>query len=101
MAESTDQKAGRYLAEGRVAALHVDREDGRGAYRVKGSDDDPYAVHYSQGDWTCNCQARVLECAHILACKKISAFKSVRARIFKSDEDEISRQLADLFRVDT
>jgi hypothetical protein len=94
LAESVDQKAGRYLAEGRVAVLHVDPR-GLGAFRVKGSDDDPYDVIYNDG-WSCNCQARVLECAHILACKKISAFKSVRARIFSSGDDDITRQLAEL-----
>jgi hypothetical protein len=100
MAESVDQKAGRYLAEGRVAVLHVDRAQGRGVFRVKGSDDDPYEVGYSMGDWSCNCQARVLECAHILSCKKISAFQSVRKKIFNSGDDEITRRLAELW-VDT
>jgi hypothetical protein len=96
MAESVDQKAGRYLAEGRVAVLHVDRKNGSGIYQVKGSDDDPYEVTYSRGDWTCNCQARVLQCSHIAACKKISAFEAVRFKIFSAEEDDITRMLASL-----
>lgn len=93
MAESVDQKAGRYLAEGRVAVLQVSPMNGR--FKVKGSDDEPYDVGFG-GEWTCNCQARVLECAHILACKKITAFKSVRAKIFNPGDDDITRQLAAL-----
>jgi hypothetical protein len=63
---------------------------------VRGSDDDPYEVFYSHGDWRCNCQARVLECTHIVACQKISVFEPVEFKIFSPDEDEITRMLASL-----
>lgn len=92
MTESVDQKAGRYLAEGRVAVLHVSPMKGR--FEVLGSDDEPYHVGYG-GDWTCNCQARVLECAHIVACQKITNFRRVQTSKLSSG-DEITRLLAEL-----
>lgn len=79
MSESKDQKAGRYLAEGRVAALHVNRREHTGQFRIAGSSDEPYDVFYRSGDWTCTCPARVLDCVHILACQKISDFSPYRS----------------------
>lgn len=72
MSEDLDQKAGRYLAEGRVAALLVNLDKGFGVFLVSGSGDEPYKVVHRDRAWECNCQARVLNCAHIRACKLIT-----------------------------
>ena len=93
MAESTDQKAGRYLAEGRVAVLRKDFF--KGSFSVSGSDDEPYSVLFD-GNWTCICQARVLECAHIIACQKIASFEHIQPKPLSSGDDEITRLLASL-----
>jgi hypothetical protein len=99
LTESVDQKAGRYLAEGRVAVLRKDHF--KASFSVLGSDDDPYSVLFD-GDWSCNCQARVLECAHIVACKKIASFEHIKPQSsFSSGDDDITKQLAALFNADT
>lgn len=93
MSESVDQKAGRYLAEGRVAVLRKDFF--KGSFSVSGSDEEPYSVLFD-GDWSCNCQARVLECTHIVACKKIASFEHIKPQPLSSSDDDISRLLAEI-----
>lgn len=97
MSESTDQKAGRYLAEGRVAALLVNAEAGMGTFSVLGSGDEPYNVAY-HGEWACDCPARVLECAHIVACRRIAKFEPRRSLTPASEKSDITRQLAEILK---
>lgn len=98
MSETLDQKASRYLAEGRVAVLRKDYF--KGSFSVSGSDDEPYSVIFD-GDWRCACQARVLECAHIKACQKIASFEHIQPKALSSEDDDITRQIAAIFRADT
>ena len=89
MSESVTTKADRYLTEGRVRVLYLDNK--RGEFEVAGSE--KYFVKAMP--WLCNCPARVLECAHILACQKISTFDDIRKTMFV-DDDANSKFLADL-----
>lgn len=89
MNETITTKADRYLTEGRVRVLLVN--DSGGEFEVAGSD--KYSVKAMP--WTCNCPARVLECAHIVACQKITSFDDIRKTMFV-DDDANSRFLADL-----
>lgn len=72
MRETVAQKGDRYLAEGRIVVIGVDRHHvaarARGAGQV-------YAVEWSPGaGWSCSCPhiARA-DCSHLLAVKKIVA----------------------------
>lgn len=67
-----DEKARRYLTEGRVKAQHVG--EFTALFHVRGSEPgDPYFVKFSKvGGWKCDCPARVPECAHIKACALIT-----------------------------
>lgn len=89
MAESITSKADRYLTEGRVRVLSVSND--KGSFEVAGSD--KYIVNAAP--WTCNCPARVLECAHIVACQKITSFDSIRKVMF-TGQDEASMFMAKL-----
>ena len=82
MAESVATKADRYLTEGRVRVLFLDNN--KAEFEVAGSD--KYSVKAMP--WTCNCPARVLECAHIVACQKITSFDDVRKIMFTGDDEE-------------
>lgn len=79
MGASIAEKAGRYLAEGRVKVQFV-TEDG-GLFHVTGSDPgDPYYVRFSSlAGWKCDCPARVDVCAHVKACQTITEFKPVES----------------------
>lgn len=68
MSESVQQKADRYLTEGRVRVVRVTDESAY--FEVWGSRSTPYKVH-GGADWLCNCEARVPDCAHIKACRKV------------------------------
>jgi predicted nucleic acid-binding Zn finger protein len=68
VAESVATKADRYLTEGRVIVLSLSQN--KGEFEVQGSE--TYSL--TAVPWTCTCPARVEECAHILACKKITSF---------------------------
>ena len=92
MSESIDSKAARYLVENRVAVVEV--IDQVGIFQVVGSDAKPYVVRHG-GEWTCTCPSRVLECSHILACRKITKFDPLRQMLFTGD-DELSQMMHDL-----
>jgi uncharacterized Zn finger protein len=59
-------KGDRYLIEGRVRVVSAT------AFTVRGSGAEPYRVAYLHGAWACDCPSRVLVCAHVAACQKIS-----------------------------
>lgn len=89
MTETTTQKADRYLTEGRVRVVLVDGN--KGEFEVAGNE-----TYYVRAmPWTCTCPARVLDCAHVLACQKITTFDDIRKAMFVG-EDENSKFLADL-----
>lgn len=68
---SPEEKAAKYLAEGRVKAQHVG--ESTALFHVTGSDPgDPYFVKFSKTGWKCDCPARVAECAHIKACMLVT-----------------------------
>lgn len=69
---SPGEKAGKYLAEGRVKAQHV--AEGSALFHVTGSDPgDPYFVKFSKSlGWRCDCPARVDQCAHVKACMLVT-----------------------------
>lgn len=64
---STDEKAARYLTEGRVKVQHL--AEGSALLHVMGSEPgEPYFVKFSNlTGWSCDCPARVPECAHVKA----------------------------------
>jgi uncharacterized Zn finger protein len=72
---SSDDKAARYLAEGRVKAQFV--SEAAALFHVTGSEPgDPYFVKFSNSvGWRCDCPARVAECAHIKACALITSLE--------------------------
>lgn len=66
MRETVEQKADRYLAEGRVRVVSLDPV----VVRVRGSVDEPYEVRFVGDVGTCSCPAQV-RCAHLVAASKI------------------------------
>lgn len=94
MTETIEAKAARYLLENRVAVVKVADQDG--IFQVVGSDPKPYIVRH-HANWTCTCPSRVLECSHILACRKITKFEALRQVLFTGD-DELSQIMNDLFQ---
>ncbi len=61
-----EDKADKYLADGRVSVLEV--SDVRAAAEVRGSE--TYLVQHV-GVWVCSCPARVDRCAHVVAVSKV------------------------------
>jgi hypothetical protein len=106
----TEEKAKRYLVEGRVKVLSVGL--GSATIEVQGSQPDPYEVVYFQGTWSCNCEAQVWHCAHVAAAYLVVDPARTRvsepdvitpttvlpvagdAEVVESPEDELSRALA-------
>jgi len=87
-----EQKANRYLTEGRVLAVCLTPQGGE--FLVNGSAPEPYKVHFL-GEWTCSCRAQV-RCAHIVACQKITRFDPARQIMFADpDTDDLSAFLHD------
>jgi uncharacterized Zn finger protein len=64
-------KARQYLTAGRVRIMSAS-----GRYvdaLVIGSGAAPYAVSFSEGTgWSCTCQARVIDCAHVYAVRLVT-----------------------------
>lgn len=58
-----------YLVQGRCKIESAD--DQTMTASVRGSDPEPYEVHYSMGHWTCSCPARVPVCVHIRAVRMV------------------------------
>jgi predicted nucleic acid-binding Zn finger protein len=95
MSETIDQKADRYLVEGRVSVSLVN--ESKGAFYVSGSDDTPYVVNFG-GEWTCNCPARVTQCAHIVACQKITHFVPKHTTSFNDKSSDLSKLIEDALK---
>jgi uncharacterized Zn finger protein len=70
---TVEQKARRYLTEGRVRVEY--QTDESGVYRVSGSK--VYTVNFHHSAWACDCPSRT-ECAHIAAVKLISPLRASR-----------------------
>jgi uncharacterized Zn finger protein len=70
MKESSQEKANRYLIEGRVIITRVDDEQITAS--VRGSDQDYWAGYDpQQGRWWCECPARG-RCCHLLAVMRVT-----------------------------
>jgi uncharacterized Zn finger protein len=67
--ESVDDKAKRYLAEGRVLVERVADDEVSATVRGGG---DLYRVSHQRGGWDCSCPART-RCAHLVAVGRITA----------------------------
>lgn len=70
---TTEAKALRYLAEGRIRAVSVNAEARSAVFRALGSAQTAYTVVYDHGIWSCTCPARIPDCAHVKACALVSA----------------------------
>jgi uncharacterized Zn finger protein len=92
MSQATEQKANRYLTEGRVVAEHVTTD--RAEFTVAGSAAEPYRVRYFAGEWTCTCPAQITSCAHVFACQKITRIAPER-QLFAPDADDLTGFLHD------
>ncbi len=70
--ESARTKATRYLAEGRVILVSVDRRAVVGKVRGEGA---VYTTWWESGEWSCDCphQARTTFCSHVHALRRVTA----------------------------
>ena len=68
--ETLEQKAWRYLAEGRLR-VEIVHEDIVGA-TCRGADDAEYVLGYEAAAWWCSCPPR-RECAHLVALRQVVA----------------------------
>lgn len=70
MRESAEQKGRRYLTEGRLVVLAVDRRKVEAACRGEGDD---YRVRFDpdRQAWRCSCPARG-RCAHLVALRLVT-----------------------------
>lgn len=69
--EGAQQKARRYLLEGRIMIRSVGPQGVRAHARGGGH---IYAVQYeSGGGWTCSCPARSSQCCHVIAVQIVVA----------------------------
>ena len=71
--ESFQEKARRYLVEGRVRILLCNEKSGVASAEVRGSGA-VYAVDHDDKGWRCDCPART-ECAHIAALKCVMVLR--------------------------
>jgi uncharacterized Zn finger protein len=62
---SIEEKAHRYLAEGRVKVVQVGPSSA--TIEIQGSASRPYRVHVKGDSAMCPCEARVEKCAHVVA----------------------------------
>lgn len=79
MRESVRQKAGRYLLEGRVRIRECNEVDAYIEADIRGLGA-VYSVGRDSGGWHCNCNARAVDCAHVVALKTVIAFEPREAR---------------------
>lgn len=72
--KSPEDKADRYIAEGRVKpeVVHIIGGELQGAVVwVQGSDAEPYKVESNGAAWWCDCPAHSMDCAHVIAAKTV------------------------------
>lgn len=70
MSAAQETKARKYLAEGRVRVTRVSMDPLFFVAQVQGSK--TYAVTYDGTIWMCGCEARTVDCVHVIACKLIA-----------------------------
>jgi uncharacterized Zn finger protein len=63
--ESLDDKARRYLAEGRIRLVRVEGDNIDAT--VQGDAPRAYVVTHRPGGWRCSCVATVVRCSHVAA----------------------------------
>lgn len=68
--ENARDKASRYLLEGRVIIATIRRDYCHA--RIRG-DGHVYTAEYRDRSWRCNCPARSIACAHVLAVQRVVA----------------------------
>jgi hypothetical protein len=68
--ENFEDKARRYLTEGRVRIRILNEESGVATAEVRGNGA-VYAVDHDDKGWACDCPART-ECAHVAALKCVT-----------------------------
>ncbi len=72
--ENVNEKAIRYLAEGRIRILSCNEHDAEIDADVRG-----LGAVYSTGrdahGWRCDCPSRTADCAHVIALRMITAFE--------------------------
>lgn len=84
MSEASQEKAHRYLLDGRVRV--IEHSEGSALVEVQGTDSDPYVVRFSslgsddagRGVWHCTCPSRKSLCAHVIAVKLVSAHREAQ-----------------------
>jgi uncharacterized Zn finger protein len=75
--ENVEQKARRYLTEGRLRIERVDRGTEALGFVVatcRGSDGDVYHLGHDprgKGEWRCTCPAKAKRCAHLIALRLV------------------------------
>lgn len=68
--KTVDEKAVRYIEEGRVKVVQVMRSSA--LVEVQGSEDEPYECTFGGIAWSCTCEARVFRCAHVVAASLVT-----------------------------
>jgi uncharacterized Zn finger protein len=92
--ETREEKAHRYLLEGKVKVIDHSLQRGTAEFEVYGSSEDPYVVRFGGvGLWHCDCPAKVEDCAHMLACKLISPLTHATWPGHKVERSEIDNLL--------
>lgn len=72
--ESVQQKAIRYLAEGRIRIRACLEDDGLLEADVRGLGA-VYAAGRNSDGWFCDCPSRTIDCAHVIALKSVTAIE--------------------------
>jgi len=78
---SPDEKALQYIALGRVRIVMVDMDTREAHVHVHSATQaagEPYYVQHRNGEWHCDCPARVSPCAHIRAVQKVIDFPAAK-----------------------
>lgn len=68
--KGVDGKAHLYIAEGRVKVTGLTTLEGKASkatVTVQGTRDKPYTVSWNGSVWACDCDARIVRCAHVVA----------------------------------
>lgn len=91
-------KANDYLTTGRVCTVEVSTQEGYGEFLIAGTFSEPYRVVYQDGRWGCDCPARVLVCAHVLACQTITKFEAVKPIVSLTGDDDASIMMAEFLK---